>query len=97
MQTCPSCAREWPEDRFRPEFSDCFACRAKTIGVTYGYRGRQQFHDVNIKEYNDRQVAEARANGADPVPAVSATTAVPTKRLMDDLKKTSLARTPKKD
>jgi hypothetical protein len=41
-----------------------------------------------VKEYNDRQIREARANGLDPVPVHTATTAVPTKRMMDGLKGT---------
>jgi len=67
------------------------------VSVGFGNRGKQQFHDVTIKEFNDRQIREARANGLDPVPAHTATTAVPTQRMFDSLKRASEAQIPKKD
>lgn len=88
MRTCPSCHLDWPEDRFIEKSDDCFKCRAASIQFNYGPRGKAQFHDITVKEYNDRQIREARANGLDPVPVHTATTAVPTKRMMDGLKGT---------
>lgn len=72
MRICPSCNQSWSEDRFNPSFPECFRCRSQSVAVSFGVRGKAQFHDITIKEYNDRQVREARANGLDPVPAHSA-------------------------
>ena len=71
MALCTDCGLEWPEDRFNRDCVNpdtCFKCRAAGIGVTYGYRGRQNFHATTIKESNDITLRDARANGFDPVP-----------------------------
>lgn len=72
MQVCPSCDVEWPDDRFNGRHAECFKCRAGTVGVSFGNIGRQVFHDTTVKEFNDRQVREAKKNGMDVVPARSA-------------------------
>lgn len=94
-KTCPSCHITWPEDRFNPKFPDCFRCRAAGVSFTYGVGGKeakQQFHDTTIKEFNDRQIREAKANGIDAVPVHTATTAAPTGKMLDTLKRASEAR-----
>lgn len=71
MAVCTTCERELPLDRFNPtRGSICFACHVK--GVGFGYvdpGGRKAFHGPTITERRTRAVAEARANGLDPVPA----------------------------
>jgi len=67
MQQCPSCGKDWPEDRFNAKFPDCFQCRARTLRVAFA-GGKAQFHGTTIKESNEKQIKEARAAGFDPVP-----------------------------
>lgn len=72
MQTCPECKKDWPEDRFLPQFTQCFKCRIQNLAFSFGTGGRegkQMFHDMNTKEQQDRTIREARANGLDPIPA----------------------------
>lgn len=77
MRTCPSCSHDWPEDRFNDKHPECFRCRAGSIQVSFGPAGKQFWHDTTTKEFNDRQIREARSNGLDPVPVATKATAVP--------------------
>lgn len=72
MIECPSCRKEWPEDRFNGVHAECFKCRVSTLRVGFGTVGRDFFHNTTIKEYNDHTVKEARKNGIDAVPLHSA-------------------------
>lgn len=68
---CTECDTEWPVDRFcqdGPNPTVCFRCRVQTVNLGYGGY-RQQFHDGTIAERQRRQIAEARSNGLDPIPA----------------------------
>jgi len=78
MKDCTSCGHAWPLDRFNENTNVCFRCRARSLQFNYGTRGRDGFHDHTVKEFNDRQVAEARANGLDPQPVVTAANPGPT-------------------
>lgn len=79
-QICPACDQEWPLDRFNGVHPECFRCRSRSIGVAFGPAGKSVWHNMTTKEWNDRQIREAKANGLDPVPvhtagvSVSATT-----------------------
>lgn len=88
MIECASCHVSWPADRFIAKSADCFRCRAQSLQFNYGSRGRDNFHGHTVKEFNDRQVREARANGLDPVPARTAATGVPSSGMMRKLEST---------
>jgi hypothetical protein len=70
--TCPNCAQDWPVDRFNGVDPNCFRCRSKTIGVSFGPGGKSQFHGQTHKEIREETVRMSRANGLDPVPVHSA-------------------------
>jgi len=56
------------------------------LEFSYGPRQKQGFHDYTIKEFNDKQIAEARANGLDPQPVATKATAVPNATQFSKLK-----------
>lgn len=67
---CKNCARDWPEDRFNrdcPQPDWCFACRSKTLQVSF-QGGKSYFHESTEKERATKAMSEARAAGLDPVP-----------------------------
>jgi len=76
MKQCVECQRTLPLQKFNVEtaFPDvCFGCRVKTVNVGFGGH-RSQFNGSGliggtIASDNRHTVAEARANGYDPVPA----------------------------
>lgn len=76
MQTCPSCGRDWPDDRFNGVHPECFKCRASTLSVGFGTLGREFFHNTTVLEYTTNQYKEAKRNGMDIVPAHTASVAV---------------------
>ena len=70
MMVCAKCEQEWDDDRFNAECPQpdwCFRCRSKSIGVSFS-GGKEQFHSFTTKEFNEKQISEARKNGLDPVP-----------------------------
>ena len=77
---CPECRRSWPLDRFNGKHAECFRCRTKGVGVTFG-GGRKNFHGIGgnetLREYGQRTVREAAANGIQAVPAWTKTNYAP--------------------
>ena len=69
---CPKCEQIWPADRFNDKDVECFRCRAKTIGVSFGPAGKAFWHGTTTKEYRDDMITKAVSNGLDPVPVHSA-------------------------
>lgn len=69
---CPACGEYWPEDRFNGKDPECFRCRARTVAVAWGPMGKSFWHDTTTKEFTEKTVNQARANGLDPVPVHSA-------------------------
>jgi ribosomal protein L37AE/L43A len=69
---CPQCQVSYPLDRFNDKNAECFKCRIKTIGVSFGPAGKAFWHGTTNKEYIDKTISEARANGNDPIPVHSA-------------------------
>ena len=69
---CPACDELWPENRFNGKDPECFRCRARTVGIAWGPAGKSFWHDTTTKEYGEKTMARARANGLDPVPLHSA-------------------------
>jgi hypothetical protein len=69
---CPQCHTVWPVDRFNGVDPECFRCRAKTIGVSFGPAGKAFWHGTTVKEYRDNTIKQAVSNGLDPVPVHSA-------------------------
>ena len=69
---CPQCGLDYPPDRFNGKDAECFKCRVKTIGVSFGPAGKAFWHGTTTKEFADKTVAAARANGLDPIPVHSA-------------------------
>jgi hypothetical protein len=69
---CPQCAQMWPLDRFNDRDPECFRCRARSVGVSFGPAGKAFWHGTTVKEYRDKTISQAVANGLDPVPVHSA-------------------------
>jgi hypothetical protein len=69
---CPDCHKSWPEDRYNGKDPECFKCRIQGVGVSFGPAGKSFWHNATTKEWNDRQVTEAKKNGLDPVPVHTA-------------------------
>lgn len=46
----------------------CYACKVSTVGLQFTY-GKEAFHGPTVGERADKQVADARGAGLDPVPA----------------------------
>ena len=71
---CDTCSRELPANKFNlsgPAPETCFRCRVQ--GTQFGYGGFQsQFHDGTNKERTESAMADARAQGHDPVPVHTA-------------------------
>src|SRR4051812_32469104 len=88
MIECATCGTSWPTDRYIAKSASCFRCRAQSLQFNYGTRQREGFHDHTIKEFNDRQVREAAANGIEAVPARTAATGVPSAGMMKKLETT---------
>jgi hypothetical protein len=87
MTVCVGCDTSWPADRFNGVSAYCFKCRIATLEFSYGPRQKAGFHDHTLKEFNDRQIREARANGLDPQPVHTKSTAVPSAGGFDKLSK----------
>jgi ribosomal protein L37AE/L43A len=73
---CPACEHEYPADRFNGKDVECFKCRIKTIGVAWGPAGKAFWHSTTNREYIDKTVTQAKANGLDPIPVRSASVPV---------------------
>lgn len=71
-QTCPDCGLDWPKDRFNGVHPQCFKCRVSGLNVSFGPAGKKIWHNMTTKEWNDRTIREAKANGLDPVPVHTA-------------------------
>lgn len=69
---CPACGVLWPLDRFNGKDAECFRCRSKTVGVAWGPAGKAFWHGTTNREYTEKTIAQAKANGMDPVPVKSA-------------------------
>jgi len=72
MIECPACHVEWPEDRFNGIHPECFKCRVANLSVSFGPAGKEFWHGTTTKEYAEKTVRQAKANGLDPVPVHSA-------------------------
>ncbi len=72
VQECPACTQVWPLDRFNGRDAECFRCRSKTVGVAWGPAGKAFWHGTTTKEFTEKTVSQARANGLDPIPVKSA-------------------------
>lgn len=46
---------------------NCFGCKIRSVYMGFTY-GRETFHGPTIKEKQERQIAEAKANGIDAEP-----------------------------
>lgn len=69
--TCDTCGRTLGKDRFNPDCQTpltCFGCRVRTVNIGFGGH-REFFHNDTIKSFQERQVAEAKSNGLNPIPA----------------------------
>lgn len=67
---CTECGRIWPKDRFNEHCSSptvCFKCRSRSFGIFIPHR--EHFHNTTDREAQRLQVAEAKANGAEAIPA----------------------------
>lgn len=69
---CPQCLEMWPLDRFNDRDLECFRCRARTVGVSFGPAGKSFWHDTTVREYRDNTIKQAVSNGLDPIPVHSA-------------------------
>ena len=71
---CVDCGQEKTLDKFNlegPDPESCFRCRIQ--GTQFGFGGyRSQFHDGTNKERTETAMADARAQGHDPVPVHTA-------------------------
>lgn len=76
MTRCPACDLDWPNDRFNGKDPECFKCRAKTIGIAWGPAGKAFWHGTTNREYADKTIKQAVANGLDPIPVHSASVPV---------------------
>lgn len=91
---CTSCQEEKPASSFNAEsFTPdvCFRCRVSSVGFTNPIKsgqGEDQWRHSSIRESVRKSVAEAKANGLDPVPKNTAGGYTPSKRQLDKLKVT---------
>jgi hypothetical protein len=85
---CIDCGRELPLTKFNlegPDPESCFRCRIQ--GTQFGFGGyRKQFHEGTNAERTRTAMAEARAQGHDPVPVKTAGGSTPSKSQMEKLK-----------
>jgi hypothetical protein len=74
LRHCPACDTDQELRCFNDTKAECFRCRTANITVSFGAggkAGKQMFHDVTTKEFREETFKKARANGLDPIPAVS--------------------------
>jgi hypothetical protein len=85
---CIDCGRELPLSKFNlegPDPESCFRCRVQ--GTQFGYGGHKEaFHDGTNAERTRTAMAEARAQGYDPVPVQTAGGIGVSQRELDRLK-----------
>ena len=72
VRECPQCFQVWPLDRFNEKHAECFRCRSKSVGVAWGPAGKAFWHGTTTREYTEKTLTQARANGMDPIPVKSA-------------------------
>jgi hypothetical protein len=86
---CNSCGKDKATSQFNldgPSPDICFKCRLSSVSIGFGGH-REFFHNDTVKAFQERQVAEGRANGLDPIPAWHNTNTGTTAGGMERLKK----------